>query len=284
LTANPEAKPRRREIWRADFGGKKHTFVIVSVDARNLSERADSVLAVPFGSYRKEGPTVLRMEPGETGLREPSFLKAHFINVLPKASLIDRLPRRLSNAQLREVVLMIRRAVDPDAPFDPHHRAGSPNWAKDRIGEHREGKPTGGYFLRERAVRRLGRSKKNRRRDVEASAQLRDMVAVHLPLPGQHQRHGALRAEFRNQVLLAQAVTLHQKAQHRNRIARRDGIKLCFVVLDQEGEQFDSFILVACGFGFRGESEQAGGVLSQFFIGANQVRGTKTDHLCGVCQ
>jgi len=113
------AKPRRGEIWRADLGdGKKHAVVVVSLDGRNLSERASSVLVVPFGSYGAEGPTVLRMMPGETGLPEPSFLKAHFIQVLPKEKLFDRMPRVLSAAQMRELVLMIRRAVDPDAPYE----------------------------------------------------------------------------------------------------------------------------------------------------------------------
>lgn len=120
---NPDAKPKRGEIWRADLGdGKKHTVVVVSLDQRNLSDRASSVLIVPFGSYGAEGPTVLRMLPGETGLPEPSFLKAHFIQVLPKQSLLDRLPRTLSATQLREVILMIRRAVDPDAPYDLSRR------------------------------------------------------------------------------------------------------------------------------------------------------------------
>jgi mRNA-degrading endonuclease toxin of MazEF toxin-antitoxin module len=110
--------PRRGEIWRADLGdGRKHAVVIVSLDGRNLSDRATSILVVPFGSYGIEGPTVLRMEPGESGLPEPSFLKAHFIQVLAKARLIDKLPRVLSLARWREVVLMIRRAVDPDAPY-----------------------------------------------------------------------------------------------------------------------------------------------------------------------
>jgi mRNA-degrading endonuclease toxin of MazEF toxin-antitoxin module len=120
LTVISEAKPRRGEIWRADLGdGKKHAVVIVSLDGRNLSERASSVLVVPFGSYGVEGPTVVRMEPGETGLPEPSFLKAHFIQVLPKERLFDRLPRSLSTKQLRALVACILRAVDPDAPYEP---------------------------------------------------------------------------------------------------------------------------------------------------------------------
>jgi len=92
--------------------------VVVSLDARNTSERASSILAVPFGSFGAEGPTATRMEPGETGLREPSFLKAHFISVVEKSVLIEKLPKSLSARQMRELVAMINRAIDPDAPFE----------------------------------------------------------------------------------------------------------------------------------------------------------------------
>jgi len=92
--------------------------VILSLDSRNLSDRADSVLMVPFGSFGAMGPTVIRMEPGETGLPESSFLKAHFIGVLKKSDLIAPLPRRLSNSQMRGLVAAVNRAIDPDAPFE----------------------------------------------------------------------------------------------------------------------------------------------------------------------
>lgn len=98
-------------------GGKRHTVVIVSLDQRNTSERIGSVLAVPFGSFGGEGPTVKRMEPGETGLPESSFLKAHFITVIGKKDLIEKLPRILSQRQMRELVAMVNRAIDPDAPY-----------------------------------------------------------------------------------------------------------------------------------------------------------------------
>jgi mRNA-degrading endonuclease toxin of MazEF toxin-antitoxin module len=111
----PLQTPLRGEIWSANFGGKKHTVVVLSLGSRNRSERVQSVLAVPFGSYGAEGPTSKRMEPGETGLPEPSFIKAHYIQVLPKACFNHRLPRRLSNSQLRDLVAMVNRAIDPDA-------------------------------------------------------------------------------------------------------------------------------------------------------------------------
>src|SRR5258708_36550359 len=62
LTVSPSAshQPRRGDIWRANTGGKKHAVVILSLDTRTLSTRADSVLIVPFGSFGGAGPTVLR--------------------------------------------------------------------------------------------------------------------------------------------------------------------------------------------------------------------------------
>ncbi len=91
--------------------------VIVSLDNRNLSGRASSVLVVPFGSYGMRGPTVAEFQPGESGLPGVSYLKAHFIQVLHKSRLIERQRRNLSSTRMKELVQMIRRAVDPDAPW-----------------------------------------------------------------------------------------------------------------------------------------------------------------------
>ena len=110
--------PRRGEIWSANTGGKKHAVVVISLDSRNLSDRTTSVLAVPFGSIGRPSPTVIPMQPGESGLPETSYLKAHFIQVVPKQDLIERLPRRLSNLQMRMLVRAVNRAIDPDAPFE----------------------------------------------------------------------------------------------------------------------------------------------------------------------
>jgi mRNA-degrading endonuclease toxin of MazEF toxin-antitoxin module len=91
--------------------------VIVSLDSRNLSDRASSVLIVPFGSYGRPGPTVAEFPPGETGLPGISYLKAHFISVMEKSALIERQRRVLSSNRMKQIVEMIRRAVDPDAPW-----------------------------------------------------------------------------------------------------------------------------------------------------------------------
>lgn len=58
------------------------------------------------------------MEPGETGLPGPSFLKAHFIQVLEKKALIEKLPRSFGRKQMKDVVAMVNRAIDPDANFE----------------------------------------------------------------------------------------------------------------------------------------------------------------------
>jgi mRNA-degrading endonuclease toxin of MazEF toxin-antitoxin module len=78
-------------------------------------------LIIPFGSYGAAGPTTLELPPGETGLPSSSYLKAHFIQVLGKEALLERQPRMLSTTRMKQVVNMIRRAVDPDAPW-----AGTP--------------------------------------------------------------------------------------------------------------------------------------------------------------
>jgi len=115
--AGPLPTPRRGEIWTACLGEPplRHWVLIVSLDARNL--RAQSVLIIPFGSAGLEGPTAIRLAPGETGLPGDSYLKGHFITTLQKAQLRDRLPRPLSSSRMRQVSAMIRRAFDPDAPL-----------------------------------------------------------------------------------------------------------------------------------------------------------------------
>jgi mRNA-degrading endonuclease toxin of MazEF toxin-antitoxin module len=94
----------------------RHWAVVVSLDSRNLSERVDSVLIVPFGGHGADGPTTLRFEPGETGLPAPSWLKGHFTTTLKKSLLGERLPRPLSATRMRQVSLAVQRAFDPDSP------------------------------------------------------------------------------------------------------------------------------------------------------------------------
>ena len=115
--------PRRGEIWTAYLNDVRHWVVIISLDGRNLSDRTSSVLAVPFGSYGKPGPTVAQFSPGETGLPDVSYLKAHFIQVLNKNKLIERQRRMLSSTKMRELVQMVRLSIDPDA-LGPDDKAG----------------------------------------------------------------------------------------------------------------------------------------------------------------
>jgi mRNA-degrading endonuclease toxin of MazEF toxin-antitoxin module len=109
---------RRGEIWTANIGDPptRHWVVVVSLDGRNRSQHIASVLIVPFSSRGAEGPTTLRMEPGESGLPGPSWIKCHFMDAIRKTQLIERLPRALSDRRLRELCVLIRRSYDPDAP------------------------------------------------------------------------------------------------------------------------------------------------------------------------
>ena len=109
--------PRRGEIWTAYLGEsrQRHWVLIVSIDPRNLSDRAETVLTVPFASRIADAPTTIVLQPGETGLPGPSCLRGHFITTLPKRHLIQRQPRSLSDRRMRQVCELIRRSYDPDA-------------------------------------------------------------------------------------------------------------------------------------------------------------------------
>src|SRR5260370_31302278 len=91
----------------------RHWILVVSLDSRNMSERVDSVLIVPFGSQGADGPTTLRFEPGETGLPGPSWLKGHFVTTLKKSFLEERLLRPLSAVRMRQGSPALQRPFDP---------------------------------------------------------------------------------------------------------------------------------------------------------------------------
>ncbi|MFZ3217707.1 MAG: type II toxin-antitoxin system PemK/MazF family toxin [Candidatus Acidiferrales bacterium] len=112
--------PRRGEIWIANTGDppQRHWVVIVSLDARNQSPRAQSVLAIPFGSKPAVAPTIIEFAAGETGLPGPSYLRGDLIQPLLKSRLVERLNRPLSNRRMREVCRAIQPSFDPDAPMD----------------------------------------------------------------------------------------------------------------------------------------------------------------------
>lgn len=113
--------PRRGEIWWTASEGtppKRHPVVIVSLDVRNTNERIDTVLAVPFTSKITEGPTVVKLEPGESGLDQPSCIRGHYISTMRKSNLLERLPRALSSRRMQELCLAIRRSFDPNAFSD----------------------------------------------------------------------------------------------------------------------------------------------------------------------
>jgi mRNA-degrading endonuclease toxin of MazEF toxin-antitoxin module len=111
--------PRRGEIWTANLGNPpiRHWVLIVSLDNRNLSDRIDTVLIVPFSSRGTVAPTVVELPGGETGLPGPSFVKGHYMQILNKRVLLTRERRVLSDTRMREIAMAIRRSFDPDAPW-----------------------------------------------------------------------------------------------------------------------------------------------------------------------
>jgi mRNA interferase MazF len=111
--------PLRGEIWfvqlHVDPPGKgRRAVVIVSLDARNRHERADTVLVVPLTtSIHKDAPTHLFLPAGETGLQSDSAARAEDITVVRKQSLIEprnRL-RRLGDRRVCELAAKVNIAM-----------------------------------------------------------------------------------------------------------------------------------------------------------------------------
>lgn len=109
----------RGEIWFVQLPTDppekgRRPVVIVSLDARNRHERADTVLAVPLTtSIHKEAPTHVFLPAGETGLQSDSAARAEDITVIRKVSLVEprtRL-RRLADKRICELALKVRVAM-----------------------------------------------------------------------------------------------------------------------------------------------------------------------------
>lgn len=108
--------PQRGEIWfvklHVDPPDKGlRPVLIVSVDARNRHERADTVLAIPLTSSIHRGvPTHVLLPAAETGLAADSAARAEDITVLRKTDLVE------SRSRLRQIsntrICQLGRAVE----------------------------------------------------------------------------------------------------------------------------------------------------------------------------
>ncbi len=103
--------PLRGDIWFVQLPTDppekgRRPVVVVSLDARNRHDRADTVLVVPLTtSVHKNAPTHVLLAAGETGLQSDSAARAEDITLVRKKSLIaphGRL-RRLSHRRVCEL-------------------------------------------------------------------------------------------------------------------------------------------------------------------------------------
>jgi mRNA interferase MazF len=89
--------PRRGEVWLVDFGepvGREQAglrpAVVVSTDALNEGP-AGVVLVVPVNSARRDLPSHIELEPGESGLDHLSYAKCEDVKSTSERRLVDRL-------------------------------------------------------------------------------------------------------------------------------------------------------------------------------------------------
>ncbi len=110
----------RGEIWfvqlPADPPEKgRRPVVIVSLDARNRHERADTVLVIPLSTsiHKADHPTHLFLAAGESGLSEDSIGRAEDITVVRKVDLVEprSVLRTLSHRRVCELAEMVKVAM-----------------------------------------------------------------------------------------------------------------------------------------------------------------------------
>jgi mRNA-degrading endonuclease toxin of MazEF toxin-antitoxin module len=113
-----QRQPRRGEIWFIQFPTDppekgRRPVVIVSTDARNLHERANTVLVVPLSTTPVKAPTHIELSPGETGLGTTSTIRAEDISVVRKTSLIEprQVLRALGETTLRKIAKGVAMAM-----------------------------------------------------------------------------------------------------------------------------------------------------------------------------
>lgn len=89
--------PRRGEIWLVDFGepaGREQAgtrpAVVVSTDALNEGP-SGVVLVVPLTSTRRQLPSHVEIEPGESGLSDSSYAKCEDVKSVSERRLVGRL-------------------------------------------------------------------------------------------------------------------------------------------------------------------------------------------------
>lgn len=109
----------RGEIWFVELPNDpprkgRRPVVIVSIDARNRHERADTVLVVPLTtSIHKDVPTHVLLSAAETGLQADSAARAEDVTVVRKQALVEpsgRL-RHLSDRRVCELAMKVSMAT-----------------------------------------------------------------------------------------------------------------------------------------------------------------------------
>jgi mRNA interferase MazF len=111
--------PLRGEIWfvqlPADPPDKgRRPVVIVSLNARNRHDRADTVLVVPLTTaIHHDAPTHVLLSAGETGLQADSAARAEDVTVVRKSALFEpRTPlRQLADRRVCELASKVIMAM-----------------------------------------------------------------------------------------------------------------------------------------------------------------------------
>jgi mRNA-degrading endonuclease toxin of MazEF toxin-antitoxin module len=112
--------PLRGEIWFVQLPVDppekgRRPVVIVSLDARNRHERADTILVIPLSTsiHKADHPTHLFLSAGETGLSEDSIARVEDVTVVRKTHLVAPRTslRNMTHRRICELSEMVKIAM-----------------------------------------------------------------------------------------------------------------------------------------------------------------------------
>ncbi len=116
----PLRRPSRGEIWFVHLPTDppekgRRPVIVVSSEARNRRDSADSVLVIPLSTsvHKADNPAHLLLFAGETGLDADSIARAGDITTIRKTQLVEprsRL-RALSDRRICELADMVKIAM-----------------------------------------------------------------------------------------------------------------------------------------------------------------------------
>jgi mRNA interferase MazF len=134
VSATIPESARSGEVWLVDFGepigreqAGRHPAVVFSADPANASSDG-GIVVVPVTTARREKPSHVEIEPGDSGLDQLSYARCEDASSIPDERLVAR-RGTVDPTVLFEIAQMLRMLANLGSR---HSLATVPSWPPDR--------------------------------------------------------------------------------------------------------------------------------------------------------